>query len=279
MGGNIFGAYIGPRRKRRGLCFSSMRTPTPVLSAAPRQPLRRSDMKPALFQLFLFILITVALAACDPAANVAADELASSTAQAAAQRDVPSDEKWTTEALTVPSAPASCPCFSRSALTNEDGTLSGSSASASDFYLYYDVFNYYGLDARRTEARALVSTPAGPLEEVASVYITYGSGPNDLHLICYRQEVVRDFGGAPTYRYETLAPSVEEAEACRRDIVAAVGEQEPCQGAACGVPYSKAQLSPDYPAYNDDFYRTPKHLLDAMREEVEEVQQMLHVPA
>lgn len=236
-------------------------------------------MKPAFFQVFLFILITLALSACDPASDIAADEFASATVQATAQGAAPSVDKRMTEVFALPEAPASCPCFSRSALANEDGDLSGSGASASDFYLYFDVFNYYGLDARRTEARALVSTPAGPLEEVASVYITYGSGPDDLHLICYRQEVVRDPDGAPAYRYETLAPSIEEAEACRRNIVSAVDGQEPCQGAACGIPYAKEQLNPDYPAYHDDFYRTPEHLLDAMRQKVEDVQQMLHVPA
>ena len=236
-------------------------------------------MKPALFQVLLFIVITVALGACDPAAHVAADELAPSTVEVATQRGVSSNGIQRAEAFDARTAPASCPCFSRSALTNEDGTMSGSGGTASDFYLYFDVFGYYGLDARRTEARALVSTPAGPLEEVASVYITYGSGPDDLHLICYRQEVTRDPAGAPTYRYETLAPTVEEAEACRQDIVAAVADHAPCQGAACGLPYSKEQLNPDYPAYNDDLYRAPKHLLDALRQEVEGVQQMLHVPA
>lgn len=149
----------------------------------------------------------------------------------------------------------------------------------SDYYLFFDVFNYYGLDARRTEARALVSTPAGPLEEVAAVYITT-AGDGELALLCHRQDVVYDpISGEPAYRYTTLAPTVEEAEACRRDVVAAVGGQEPCQGAACGIEYSKGQLDPSYPPYHDDNLRTPESLLDTIRERVEAVRQVLRLPA
>lgn len=243
----------------------------------------RIEMKPGTLQLALFIVITLAFAACDPASEFAHEEIGSASAAPASARGerAQPDGVRTGEAFGLASSPgASCPCFSRASLSNDDRILTAESNAASDYYLFFDVFNYYGLDARRTEARALVSTPAGLMEEVAAVYITSGSGPDDLHLICHRQEVMQHpVSGEPSYRYETLAPSVEQAESCRQAIVASVGDQESCQGAACDIPYSKEQLSPDYPPYHDDFYRTPEALLDAMQRKVEEVGRMLQVPA
>lgn len=242
-------------------------------------------MKPALFQFILFVVITVALAACDPASDFAASDLASSggasvpaASSSAPGRPAPSEDARMSEAFEL-SAPASCPCFNVASLTGDDGALSGEAGGSTDYYLYFDVFGYYSLDPRRTEARAIVSTPAGLLEEVAAVYITYGNGPDDLHLICHRQEVVRHVvTGEPSYRYQTIEPSVEEAEACRRSIAVAAGAQESCQGAACDIPYSKEQLSPDYPAYGDEGLRAPETLLDAMKQKVDAVSRMLQLP-
>jgi hypothetical protein len=185
-----------------------------------------------------------------------------------------------TDRIVKGTSPVSCPCFSRSSLTNDRRALSANQLNEADFYLFFDVFDYYGLDPRRTEARAVVSTPDGLYEEVASVYITTGAGPDDTHLICHRQEIVaHPVTGEPTYHYETLAPSVAEAEACRQAIVAAVGTETTCQGPACGVPYSEGQLSPDFPAYGDEAYRTPESLLDAIEQEIEEVGRMIKLPA
>lgn len=230
-------------------------------------------MKPIVLSLALFA--ATALAACNPATDFAADERA---ALGNAQRSArPAEARSPAHVRTA--SGASCPCFSRGSLSNDDRMLEAGGDQASDYYLFFDVFNYYGLDARRTEARALVSTPAGPLEEVASVYITSGD-EGELFLICHRQEVVQDpTSGEPSYRYETLAPSVEEAEACRREVYASVGEQEPCQGPACGIEYSKEQLDPNYPPYHDGTFRTPEALLDAMRQEIEAVGRMLRLPA
>lgn len=231
-------------------------------------------MKPTV-RSFVLLAAVAALAACNPATDFAAEDLNSLDA---AQRSArPAETSHLGEMRTA--SGASCPCFDRSSLSNSDRILTADGDLGSDYYLFFDVFDYYGLDARRTEARALVSTPAGPLEEVASVYITSGS-EDDLFLICHRQEVVQhSISGEPSYRYETLAPSVEEAEACRRAIYASVGEQEPCQGAACGIEYSKEQLDPTYPPYHDGNFRTPGTLLDAMRQQVEAVEQMLRLPA
>ena len=241
----------------------------------------RVEMKSASLRFVLLVAVATALAGCDPASTFAHEAgVSAAPASARGERVQPTGGR-AGDAFGLASSPGrSCPCFSRASLSNDDKVLTTASSAASDYYLFFDVFNYYGLDARRTEARALVSTSAGLLEEVAAVYITYGSGPDELHLICHRQEVVQDpISGEPSYRYETLAPSVEQAESCRQAIVASVGDQEDCQGAACGIPYVKEQLSPDYPPYHDGFYRTPDALLDAMQRKVEEVGRMLQEPA
>ena len=226
-------------------------------------------MKPVFFPL-VFLVTASILAACNPVTDVATDEQGIGTTAPA-----PSIE----EGETVDEGDVSCPCFSRGSLSNADQMLAAEGDVAPDYYLFFDVFNYYGLDSRRTEARGLVSTPDGPLEEVATVYITSGS-EDELFLICHRQEVVRHPAtGESSYRYETLAPTIEEAEACRRDLNAVVASQEPCQGPACGIEYSKEQLDPSYPPYHDDNFRTPEPLLDTIRERVEAVGQLLQAPA
>ena len=231
-------------------------------------------MKPVFFPLVLLAAVT-ALAGCNPATDFTTEERAAYANSVRATEAAVSVQTDTE----VRQRGASCPCFSRGSLSNTDRMLASEADGASDYYLFFDVFNYYGLDARRTEARALVSTPDGPLEEVATVYITSGS-EDELFLICHRQEVVQHpISGESSYRYETLAPTVEEAEACRRDLNAVVASQEPCQGPACGIEYSKEQLDPNYPPYHDGNFRTPASLLDTMRERVAAVEQLLQLPA
>jgi len=226
-------------------------------------------MKSAFLSL-LFVAAAIGVSACNPVTDFATDEQGVGTTA-----PVPSIE----DGEVVDEGDVSCPCFNRRTLAGVDGMVSAEGTAVADYYLFFDVFNYYSLDARRTEARALVSTPEGPLEEVATVYITSGND-EDLFLICHRQEVVPDaVTGELAYRYETLAPTVEEAEACRRDLNAVVASQEPCQGPACGIEYSKEQLDPNYPPYHDGNFRTPEPLLDTIRERVEAVRQLLRLPA
>ena len=216
----------------------------------------------------LALLFTTALllSACDAVVDVSADR----DVVAYAASDV---------ASRAPAAPsASCSCFNRASLAATPSILTQGNGGETSPYLFFDAFNYYGLDARRTEVRSTFQSREGMFEEVAAVYIT--SDNEGLHLICTRQEVVRHpASGDLTYEYETLSPTVEEAEACRQEIVAFVGEREPCQGAACGIPYSDALLDPEYPPYNDGNFDTPETVLEAMRLEVERVGRMIQVPA
>lgn len=218
------------------------------------------------------LLLTVAftLSACDSVADLSYDDRTS--AHDADRHQQPGAD----QPQPVPSA--TCPCFSKQSLAATPEVFSTIDAAPGTPYLFFDVFNYYGLDPRRTEVRATWQTNEGLFEEVAAVYITPGS--DALHLICFSQEVVRDpYEGDLTYRYDTQSPTIEEAEACRQDIIAFVDEREPCQGAACGIQYSKEQMDPDYPPYNDEGYRTPDPVLDEMRREVERVGRMLQLPA
>jgi hypothetical protein len=215
----------------------------------------------------LLIAVAAAFAGCDPASGLVHSEYESATA--------PSDGADHADAATpthsdgLAPAQTPCPCFGSKSFASFDPA----------YYLFFDTFNYYGLDARRTEARGLVSTPAGPLEEVASIYITYAD-QGELALICHRQSVVTDpTTGEPTYEYGTLAPSIEQAESCRRALYASVGAQEPCQGGACGFEYTKEQLDPSYPPYHDGDLKTPKTLLDAMQKRVADVGRLLQRPA
>lgn len=226
-------------------------------------------MKP-IFLSAVFLVAAIAVAGCNPATDFVNDDRGV---------DATEPELSIVDSATASRDDVSCPCFSQKSLTSVDGLVSAEGIEVADYYLFFDVFDYYGLDARRTEARALVSTPEGLLEEVASVYITSGND-EDLFLICHRQEVVIDpITGEMAYRYETLAPTVDEAESCRRDIYDVAGSQESCQGPACGFEYTKEQLDPNYPPYHDGNYRTPKTLLDTIRERVEAVGQLLQLPA
>ena len=221
----------------------------------------------------LALLVTTALllSACDAVVDVSPDQHATAYRSGTAS---PSDA---VSRVPAPSA-ASCPCFSGASLADTPAVLSTRSGGDNDPYLFFDAFNYYGLDARRTEVRSTFSTREGTYEEVATVYITPDN--EGLHLVCFRQDVFRhEASGALTYRYQTLSPTVVEAEACRQDLVKFVGERESCQGAACGIPYSEAQLDPGYPPYNDGTFDTPKSVLDVMRLEVERVGRMIQVPA
>ena len=176
----------------------------------------------------------------------------------------------------APVPAASCPCFSRQSLGDSPVVSQHRGVGVPTPYLFFDAFNYYGLDMRRTEVRATIHSKEGTFEEVAAVYITPDN--DGLHLICTRQELVRHpASGDLTYRYQTLSPTVDEAEACRQNLAGFVAEREPCQGAACGIPYSDAQLDPDYPPYHDGNFDTPKPVLDEMRLEIERVNRMLQV--
>lgn len=223
----------------------------------------------------LALLFTTALllSACDAVVDVAPDRGAS--AYGAATFD---------DALRAPTAAdaeapvASCPCFDRRSLVTTPVVSPNRGDGVPMPYLFFDVFDYYGLDARRTEMRSMVHSNEGTFEEVAAVYITPDN--DGLHLICTRQELVREVpSGDLTYSYETLAPTAAEAEACRQDIANFVAERETCQGAACGLPYTDAQLDPAYPPFNDDQFNTPKSVLEDMRREVERVGRMLQVLA
>lgn len=218
----------------------------------------------------LLFTAVFALSACDSVADMSYDEgVPTHDTSLRQNRD---------DAQRRPVPRATCPCFNRQTLANVPDMFTSIAGVSSDPYLFFDVFNYYDLDARRTEARSTLRTGEGTFEEVAAVYITPDN--DGLHLICHRQEVIRDTAvGDLTYRYETLSPTVEEAEACRQDITAFVGEQEPCQGAACGIPYSKGQLDPDYPPYHDEGFRTPNSILDTMHRKIEDVSRMIRLPA
>lgn len=223
-------------------------------------------MKSATFLRFaLFAAVAAAFAGCDPASDLAHSEYAAAPAVEVDRADAATP----TYSSGLAPIQTSCPCFNPKSLATDDPS----------YYLFFDTFNYYGLDARRTEARALVSTPDGPFEEVATIYITFGD-EDELFLICHRQDVVTDpTTGEPTYRYRTLAPNIEQAESCRQAIYASAGEQEPCQGGACGFEYAKEQLDPSYPPYHDGNLKTPETLLDAMQQRVAEVGRMLQRPA
>lgn len=168
-----------------------------------------------------------------------------------------------------------CPCYSAESLGEAFGD------APPQPYLFFDVFSFWSEDPRRTEARATMSTEFGEFEEVAAVYITPTGAPDaPLAPLCTRQDVVADpVTGEPTYAYETLSVSIAEAEGCRRALYAFAEDDQTCEGAACGIPYSDEQLDPDYPPYHDDGFRTPDSVLDAMRARIANVQQRLALPA
>ena len=72
-----------------------------------------------------------------------------------------------------PVAPvAACACFTADSLA---APVAGAAPAP---YVFFDVFNYYGEDPRRTEIRSTLSTDAGTFEEVAAVYITPTGDPD-----------------------------------------------------------------------------------------------------
>jgi hypothetical protein len=222
------------------------------------------------FPLALLFSTALLLSACGAVVDVPSDQGAAGYAVS------PASDAASQMQPAAPVPAASCPCFSRSSLSDSPIVSQYRGVGVPAPYLFFDAFNYYGLDMRRTEVRATIHSEEGTFEEVAAVYITPDN--DGLHLICTRQELVRhQDSGDLTYRYQTLAPTVDEAEACRLDLAGFVGEREPCQGAACGIPYSDAQLDPDSPPYHDGNFDTPKSVLNEMRLEVERVSRMLQV--
>ena len=142
---------------------------------------------------------------------------------------------------------------------------------------FFDAFDYYGEDPRRTEVHATVSTSAGEFEEIAAVYITpTGDADEPLVPLCYRQDIVIDSdSGEPEYVYTTHEVSIDAAESCRLEIEAFAGQAEACQGGACDTPYTEEQLDPTYPPYHDADYRTPVPVLDAIQARLQSVRARL----
>lgn len=170
---------------------------------------------------------------------------------------------------------AACPCYAAADL----GAPFGSAAPQP--YVFFDVYGYYSEDVRRTEARATLHTEAGLFEEVAAVYITSTGDPSTpLAPLCYRQDVTEHpVTAEPVYTYETRSLTIAEAEACRLEIYASAEAEEPCQGSACGLPYTEEHLDPDFPPYHDEGFRTPTPVLDALRARIEAVRLRLALPA
>ncbi len=138
---------------------------------------------------------------------------------------------------------STCPCFTAQDLMSAYG------GAAPLPYLHFDTFNWYGLDYRRTEVRAFVDVDGGVAEAVASVYITPGSESQPV-LMCHRQSIQADpIDGSPEFVYVTMEPTVAQAEACRRTLSAFAAAVD-CQGPACGMAYTPAQLDPNYPHYD-----------------------------
>ncbi len=168
-----------------------------------------------------------------------------------------------------------CACFTADSLATP---LAGAAPAP---YVFFDVFNYYDEDPRRSEVRSTLSTDAGAFEEVAAVYITPTGDPDaPLAPLCFYQDAVLDgITGEPTYTYTTRGLSIPEAESCRMEIEAFADGQQTCQGAACDMPYTDEQLDPDYPPYHNDGYRTPDSVLDAMQARIEAVRERLTLTA
>lgn len=168
-----------------------------------------------------------------------------------------------------------CPCFTA------EGLGEGFAGAPPQPYVFFDVFSYYSEDPRRTEVRSTLSTEAGLFEEVAAVYITPTGDPAmPLAPLCFHQDVVAGpVTGEPVYTYDTVGLTIGEAEGCRRALYAFAESAEPCQGAACGIPYTDEQLDPDYPPYHDEGFRTPDSVLDAMRAKIDAVRRQLAPPA
>lgn len=163
--------------------------------------------------------------------------------------------------------PSSCVCFSAADLAEP---LAGAAPAP---YVFFDVFDYYGEDPRRTEVRSTLSMGHGEFEEVAAVYIT----PTDdadapLFPFCFSQNAVLDSeNGGVAYDYTTRALSISEAESCRLEIEMFAESETTCQGGACDLPYMQEQLDPAFPPYHEAGYRTPPPILDAIQAEIASV--------
>jgi len=172
------------------------------------------------------------------------------------------DESCVSVQQTVP-----CPCFTARDLAR---SVEGSAPTP---FLYFDTFNWYNLDPRRTEVRSAVTVDGALAENVAAMYITHGTGP-ELIPFCHR----RGFADGPnpgetSFVSLTRQPRISEAETCRRILDAFAGDLN-CQGPACGLPYTRAQLDPNYPAYNDDMLLQPG-LHDDIRRTIADAARMM----
>jgi hypothetical protein len=225
---------VVPFRAAKRTWLAAARCPHRAVRTRP--PSLRPIMRSTSLAVTLSLFLVLSLSGCDSASydsldlNPAADQRADARTQVERRAG----------------GGSACPCFSvRDLIRPID-------ASAPEPYLFFDTFNWWGLDARRTELRTLTDVDGQPVEEVASVYITPGTAASPLVLMCHRQDVRTDpFGDGVEYTYTTIEPSLEEAEACRRAIYAAASGIQ-CQGPACGLPYEKGQLDPSYPGYNDE---------------------------
>ena len=206
--------------------------------------------------LVLLLAASLSLVGCDAVTGVQPGEAsayAATDAVTSAQRAAPGQ--------------AACPVYDRRSLSMADVAAVTRKGDTVVPQLYFDVFDYYGLDPRRTEVRSTVHTNEGTFEEVATVYIAEANG--ELHLLSSLQEVVRHpLSGRFEYDYRTVELTADEAEACRRELDAFVGKRQRCQGAACGQPYTGGQLYREYPAYHDESLRTPDVVLDELLREV-----------
>lgn len=160
--------------------------------------------------------------------------------------------------------PAICPCFTASDLTAPYGS------STPEVHLFFDTFNWWGLDYRRTEIRSIVEADGTSVEEVAAVYIT-PVAEAELALMCHRAGVREGDDGVDFY-YVTHEPSIREAEVCRQ-LIYAFAADVPCEGPACGLPYTRDQLDPDYPGYDPDQAQPRLHL--DIRDRIERTSRML----
>lgn len=134
---------------------------------------------------------------------------------------------------------ATCSCFTAAELA---APVLGQTPEP---YLFFDTYDYWGEDHRRTEVRAMLTLGGRLLEEVAALYVTYGSEAEPRPVQCWRQDVVPDPEHEVGWRMtsETTALTLAEAEACRRELYAFAAAL-PCQGPACGAPYQEALGSP-----------------------------------
>jgi len=210
----------------------------------------------------LTLVCALGLTSCDSLTETAymADETATASRVPAGDRSGRPLMPVTAGAF---SEAAACPCFSAAALA---APVHGAVPAP---HLLFDTFNFWNEDYRRTEVRATVAVGGGTYEEVGAVYIPRGIPALPLPVMCFRQDVHED-GDDWAVSYRTVEVSVAEAEACRQEAYA-FADGLPCQGGACGLPYTADQLDPNYPEYDADWRRSLPflHALDLRRAAVD----------